>query len=94
MSSAREKKLVAEAAPLLRELSQKALELGLRRTQDVCDALDLPAFVIGDEHNPDVMYGIWIGSRELAAALVAIEEGVVVAGMVQSRRATSNDNLH
>ena len=94
MSSAQEKKLVKEAEPLLRTLSQGALDQGLRRVQDVCDALDLPAFVIGDEHNPDVMYGIWIGSRELAAALIAIEEGIVIAGMVQSRRASSNDNLH
>jgi hypothetical protein len=77
-------KLPGEAEMSLRELNQKALDEGLRRVQSVCDVLDLPAFVIGDEHDGSVIYGIIIGSRELAAAIVGIEEGMCIAGMISS----------
>ena len=75
-------------------VTQKVLNVALRSAVSAGDALELPVWIVGSRTNPETLYSILIGTREMAVEFVATNDDYELTGMLQSKYQGEVGELH
>jgi len=61
----------------------KKLARALKKVAEASELIEQSAWLIGSKSDPSFMYGVFIGSRQLATGLLGIDSDLELTGMLR-----------
>ena len=77
-----------------KEISQALLSRALRSAVHAGDCLELPVYIFGSKSNPEILYGMIIGTREMAIAVLSENDDLEITGMLKSQNLAEVEELN